>query len=172
MFMITQPAQKTICANYDRVTDLDQLSIWSDKWLLSFNPDKCKVMHVGRSYRFHYSLQQDNTSHWLLETKEERDLGILVTDRLSVSSQCAEAAKKAMKVLGILFAGSSKTWTRNVLSYSTRVLSDHIWSLLFKPGHLILREILNAWKKFSVEPPKLLKNLNHSAMKLDCINWV
>ena len=47
-------------------------------------------------------LQQDNTSHRLLETKEERDLGILVTDRLSVSSQCAEAAKKAMKVLGII----------------------------------------------------------------------
>ena len=35
-----------------------------------------KVMHA--SYRFHYSLQQDNTSHRLLETKEERDLGILV----------------------------------------------------------------------------------------------
>ena len=58
--------------------DLDHLSIWSDKWLLSFYPDKCKVMHVGHSYRFHYSLQQDNTSHRLLETKEERDLGILV----------------------------------------------------------------------------------------------
>jgi len=43
--------------------DLDQLSIWSDKWLLSFNPDKCKVMQVGHSNRFHYSLQQDNTSH-------------------------------------------------------------------------------------------------------------
>ena len=26
--------------------DLEQLRIWSDKWLLSFNPDKCKVMHV------------------------------------------------------------------------------------------------------------------------------
>jgi len=32
------------------LADLDQLSIWSDKWLLSFNPDKCKVMHVGHSY--------------------------------------------------------------------------------------------------------------------------
>jgi len=82
--------------------DLDQLSIWSDKWLLSFNPDKCKVMRVGHSYRFHCSLQQDNTSHRLLETKEETDLGILVTDRLSVSSPCAEAAKKAMKVLDII----------------------------------------------------------------------
>ena len=43
--------------------DLDPLSIWSDKFLLSFNPDECKVMHVGHSNRFHYSLQQDNTSH-------------------------------------------------------------------------------------------------------------
>jgi len=38
----------------------------------------------------------------IIGDQEERDLGILVTDRLSVSSQCAEAAKKAMKVLGII----------------------------------------------------------------------
>jgi len=33
--------------------DLDQLRAWSDKWLLSFNPDKCKVMHVGHDYSLH-----------------------------------------------------------------------------------------------------------------------
>jgi len=59
-------------------------------------------MRVVHSYRFYYSVQQDNTSHRLLKTKEEMDLGILATDRLSVSSECAEVAKKAMKVLGTI----------------------------------------------------------------------
>jgi len=27
--------------------DLNVLVQWSEKWLLKFNPDKCKVMHIG-----------------------------------------------------------------------------------------------------------------------------
>jgi len=28
-------------------SDLNKLADWSDKWLLRFNIDKCKVMHLG-----------------------------------------------------------------------------------------------------------------------------
>ena len=38
----------------------------------------------------------------LSDTAEERDLGIIVTDNLGASVQCAEAAKKAMQVLGMI----------------------------------------------------------------------
>ena len=31
--------------------DISQLQDWSDKWLLSFHPDKCKVMHIGNHLR-------------------------------------------------------------------------------------------------------------------------
>ncbi len=27
--------------------DLDNVSTWSEKWLLKCNKDKCKVMHIG-----------------------------------------------------------------------------------------------------------------------------
>ena len=43
--------------------DLNQLQLWSDRWLLSFNPDKCKVMHIGHNYRFLYALQQLSLIH-------------------------------------------------------------------------------------------------------------
>ena len=29
--------------------DLERLEKWSDTWLLHFNAEKCKVMHVGHS---------------------------------------------------------------------------------------------------------------------------
>ena len=29
-------------------SDLNLLLEWSDKWLLKFNIDKCKIMHVGK----------------------------------------------------------------------------------------------------------------------------
>jgi len=59
-------------------------------------------MHIGHNYRFLYALQQNDITHHLSETVEERDLGVLVTDNLSISTQRAEAAKKAMKVLSMV----------------------------------------------------------------------
>jgi hypothetical protein len=29
--------------------DLDKIGKWSDKWLIQFNTDKCKVMHIGNA---------------------------------------------------------------------------------------------------------------------------
>jgi len=55
--------------------DLDQLHAWSDKWLLSFNPDKCKVMHVGHDYRFLYTIQQNNSTYKLSAATEEKEFG-------------------------------------------------------------------------------------------------
>lgn len=59
-------------------------------------------MHVGHDYRFLYTIQQNNPIYILSATTEERDLGILVTDNLDVSTQCAEAAKRAVKVLSMI----------------------------------------------------------------------
>ena len=38
---------------------LDSLSTWSAEWQLKFNPDKCKVMHIGHQYKTNYTIQQD-----------------------------------------------------------------------------------------------------------------
>jgi len=34
--------------------DLTKLANWSDKWLLRFHPEKCKVMHVGHTHPTQY----------------------------------------------------------------------------------------------------------------------
>ena len=64
---------------------------------MKFNVAKCKVVHFGpRSPRFSYMMNGIE----LEESREEKDLGIIVTDKLSVSTQCAKAAKTANTVLG------------------------------------------------------------------------
>jgi len=40
---------------------LNSLKNWSDKRLLKFNLEKCKVMHVGHSIPTEYMLQEDDT---------------------------------------------------------------------------------------------------------------
>ena len=45
----TKLGGKAICTeDYDRIQDyLNKLIDWSEKWLMSVNTDKCKIMHIG-----------------------------------------------------------------------------------------------------------------------------
>jgi len=80
--------------------DLNNLTSWSDKWKLGFNPEKCKIMHIGHSFNIKYSMNVQGKVWELEETKEERDLGIIVTSNLKPSQQCIKATSKARSILG------------------------------------------------------------------------
>ena len=59
--------------------DLNNIKEWADKWKMEFNVDKCKVMHIGRDNPGHaYTMGGVD----LTVTREERDLGVLIDDRL------------------------------------------------------------------------------------------
>jgi len=83
-------------------TDLDSLSLWTNEWLLRFNPPKCKVMHIGHQISSAYTITQDNTVWKIQEVQEEKDLGIVTTADLKVSKQCMEASARANRVLGMV----------------------------------------------------------------------
>jgi hypothetical protein len=66
---------------------------WTEKWGMLFNVKKFKVMHVGRAnVRNDYQM----SGVTLEKTREEKDLGIVVSDTLKPSAHCA---KVAMSVL-------------------------------------------------------------------------
>ena len=71
--------------------DLDNPSSWSDKWLLNFNGDKCKVMHFGQNnVKYDYKLHGCN----LINVTEEKDLGIIIANDLECAAQCSVASRK------------------------------------------------------------------------------
>ena len=78
--------------------DLEGLSNWTKQWSLQFNVDKCKSMRIAHEGHPDYTLDRVE----LKEVAEERDLGIVVSNNLKPSLQCARAAQKAMQVLGII----------------------------------------------------------------------
>ena len=52
--------------------DLDNLFSWSCKWQLSFNVDKCKVLHIGSNQ---HNRQNGLGGDFIVVSDVERDLG-------------------------------------------------------------------------------------------------
>ena len=62
-----------------------------------FNKSKCWILYLGWSNAGH---KYKRGEEWLASSPAERNLGVLANSRLSVSQQCALAAKKANPILG------------------------------------------------------------------------
>ena len=69
---------------------------WANKWQMSFNVDKCSVMHIG-----HNNMQSNyNMSNQQLPTTDQqRDLGIIITKDLKWQKQTEKIFKTVNRVL-------------------------------------------------------------------------
>jgi len=82
--------------------DLKRLEEWSECWQLKFNPDKCKVMHIGHKIKTSYKMSDNGVDKVLEDLSEEKDLGVFVTSDLKPSTQCVKAANKAQSDLRMI----------------------------------------------------------------------
>ena len=98
--------------------DLRKLEEWSKTWQLPLNATKCKVMHLG-----YQNLEQTYhlNGHVLESSHREKDLGVIIDDKLKFHDLTAKAAKKANQISGVMKRSyKQKRQNDNVYSIQTQ----------------------------------------------------
>ena len=79
--------------------DLNKVVEWAKKWKMEFNVQKCKIMHLGHDNpRKVYSMD----GKVLSTTEEEKDLGVLIDNKLDFGKHINSIVGRANRVLGMI----------------------------------------------------------------------
>ena len=123
--------------------DITRLQDWSDKWLLSFHPDKCKVMHIGNhppATNYTNMRQSDNTTLDIRDEKTERDLGVAIDNHLNFKLHISQTVSQANRLLGMI-RRSFEYLDKRLSSIYTKDSFDPGWNMRRLFGTHICREI-------------------------------
>ena len=135
----------------DLQNDLDSLHEWSVRWQMTFNTDKCIVMHVGSNNpKNKYVLGNQE----LKSSDKEKDLGVLMDSSLKFSEQCKAAVKSANRNLGLI--------KRTVKSRSKEVIVK-LYKALVRPK---LEYCVQAWRPFLRKDIDSLERIQRRATKM------
>ncbi len=91
---VTTTAEKVLLQS-----DLDRLVNWSEKCQMTYNIDKCKVLHLrSNNNRSNYTMNGTD----ITKVNEEKDLGVIICNDLKPGKHCTEVVKTANKLVGFI----------------------------------------------------------------------
>ena len=130
---------------------INKLVNWFEKWLMRYNTEKCKVLHFGHNNKQQHCFMKDSK---LSTTKEEKDLGVLITDNQKPSSRCAAAVNKTISAL---------RWSKRSFHY----LDIESFRILYKTYiRSKLEFVIQAWPPYLDKDIKTMENIQRQATKM------
>ena len=131
--------------------DMRRIQEWSEKWLLTFNEEKCATMHVGLHNQKQDYILNNKT---LRKTELEKDLGVFISNDLKPSKHVAAVALKANQVVGII---------KKNFEFLDKETITSLHCTLVRP---ILEYAVQSWCPFLEKDIEELEKVQHRITKL------
>lgn len=121
----------------------------------TIQPEKCKLMKVGKSPHKTYTMTHKTGATVYLETtNEEKDVGVWVTTNLKPTVQCQKAAKKAMQALGMVKRSFKHMTKKSFVTLYRAYVCPH------------LKFCVQAWCPYLAKDIDILEKVQRRATKL------
>ncbi|XP_069136782.1 uncharacterized protein [Argopecten irradians] len=117
---------------------------WAENWLMTLNLTKCKHMEIGNNEKTsQYNIRNESSNITIQKVSTEKDLGVIIDEKLNFSEQANIAAQKGNRIMGVIFKSFTymdqhifrtlyKSLVRPHLEYATTIWSPFLQKDIIK----------------------------------------